>query len=82
MGLEDIQQQVRVIIARIAQIDEGFSAQADVFRELGVESAAALDLLLQIEEEYDIAIADEAFGEARTLEQMAKLVAVVRGEAA
>ncbi len=82
MNQNDIQQQVRTIIARIGKFDEGFSAKADVFRELGVESMAALDLLLQIEEEWDISIADEAFSQARTLEQMAALVVRVRSEAA
>ena len=82
MNENDIQQQVRKIIARVGRLDEGFSAKADVFRELGVESMAALDLLLQIEEEWGISIADEEFRYARTLEQMALLVVRVRGKAA
>jgi acyl carrier protein len=82
MGFEDIQPQIRVIVARLARIDAGFSAKADVFRELGLESAAALDLVLQLEEDYGITIDDESFGAARTLEQITKLVVDLRGEAA
>ena len=82
MNIVDIQSQLRAMIARLARIDTDFRGEADVFRELGLESAAALDLLLQMEEEFDVAIDDEDFGQSRTLEQMTALVAGLRGIAA
>ena len=82
MTTVDVQPLVRVMIARLARIDEDFRADADVFRALGLQSAAALDLLLQIEEEFGIAISDDAFAEARTLEQMAALVVAIQEQAA
>jgi acyl carrier protein len=78
MNTFDIQSQLRAMIARLARIDADFRSDADVFRELGLESAAALDLLLQIEEDFDVAIDDEAFGNTRTLEQMTALVVGLR----
>ena len=65
---------IRAIVSRIAHLGDGFSGTADLFRTLGVKSAAALDLLLSLEEEFGISIADEAFGEARSLDALVKLV--------
>jgi acyl carrier protein len=76
MTESNIEEKVRGIIVRIARIDPGFSADADIFRELGVKSAAALDLLLSLEEEFDVAISDDAFGEARSV---TKIVALISG---
>lgn len=72
---DPIEEGVRALIARIARIAPGFSATADIFFELGVKSASALDLLLSLEDEFGISIADEAFGNARTVEKLVELIA-------
>lgn len=74
--VNEIESRIRGIIRRVARLDGEFSARADLFRELGVRSVAALELLLSLEEEFGVAIADESFGEARNLEA---LVALVQG---
>ena len=79
---EGIEEKVRAIIERIARIEAGFSASADIFRELGVKSAAALDLLLSLEEEFNVAISDDAFGDARTVTKIVDLIAGLQGAAA
>jgi acyl carrier protein len=82
MSASAIEDGIRAILQRIAKLEPGWSAQADIFRELGVKSAAALDLLLSMEEEFGIQIGDDAFGEARTTEKLVALVATLKGEAA
>jgi acyl carrier protein len=77
-----IEERIRAIIVRIARIDPNFSKSADIFRELGVKSAAALDLLLSLEEEFNVSISDDAFGEARTVERMVELIEGLKGAAA
>lgn len=72
---DPIEEGVRVLIARIARIAPGFSTTADIFFELGVKSASALDLLLSLEDEFGVSIADEAFGDARTVEKLVELIA-------
>ena len=79
---DSIEDKVREIIARVAKIEPGFIATADIFRELGVKSAAALDLLLSLEEDFGVTISDDAFGDARTVEKIVALVAGLKGEAA
>jgi acyl carrier protein len=65
---------VRSILRRITRLDGEYSASADLFRELGVKSIAALDLLLSLEEEFGISIADEKFGEARSVSAIVALL--------
>jgi acyl carrier protein len=72
----DTEARIRGILRRVAGLDVPYSPSADLFREVGVKSIAALDLLLSLEEEFGIAIADQAFGEARSL---VALVALVEG---
>ncbi len=70
------EEKIRAIIERVAHLAAGFDGKADLFRDLGVKSIAALDLLLSLEEEFGVTIPDDAFGDARSVE---KLVALVDG---
>jgi len=76
--MSDVEARVRAVVVKVAKLEGAraqFSPDADLFRELGVESTAALDLLLSLEEEFGIAIPDAKFGDARTLTALARLVA-------
>lgn len=74
MGLFDIEARVRAVVRRVAHFEGAFSSTADLFGELGLKSVVALDLLLSLEEEFGISIADEAFSNARTLDDLMALV--------
>lgn len=74
MGLVDIETRVRAVVRRVARFEGAFSATADLFGELGLKSVVALDLLLSLEEEFGVSIADEAFSNARTLDDLVALV--------
>jgi acyl carrier protein len=65
---------VRGVLQRVARVEGEYSASADIFRELGVKSIVALDLLLSLEEEFGVAIQDEAFGRARNVEALVALM--------
>ena len=76
MTTENIEARICAIIIRVAKRQEqiGLPIDADVFRELGVESTAALDLLFSLEEEFGVAVPDDAFSAARTVRKMTELV--------
>jgi acyl carrier protein len=74
--VNEIESRIRGILSRVARLEGEFSPRADLFRDLGVRSVAALDLLLSLEEEFGVSIADESFGTARNLDA---LVALVQG---
>jgi acyl carrier protein len=65
---------VRVIVRRVGGLTGEFGSAADVFRDLGLKSAATLDLLLSLEEEFSISISDEAFNDARSVDTIVALV--------
>ena len=73
---EAIEARVRTVVGKVAKKGDAqaFPADADLFRELGVESTAALDLLLSLEEEFEVSIPDQKFGDARTIAQLSALV--------
>jgi acyl carrier protein len=73
-GVSDIQARIREVLRRVAKIEGGYSAEADLYRDLGVKSIAAIDLLLSLEEEFGVTIADEAFASARSVSSLAGLV--------
>lgn len=72
--VNEIESRIRGILRRVARLDGEFNATADLFRDLGVRSVAALELLLSLEEEFGVSIADESFGSARNLEALVTLV--------
>jgi acyl carrier protein len=65
---------IRAILRRVARVEGAYSADADVYRDLGVKSIAAIDLLLSLEEEFGVAIGDEAFANARSVKALVGLV--------
>jgi acyl carrier protein len=76
--MNETESKVRDILRRVAKLEGSYSPSADFFRDLGVKSVAALDLLLSIEEDFGVSISDEAFGEARSVDRLVALVESLR----
>jgi acyl carrier protein len=76
------EERIAAIIRRVSKQkppEGAFPVDADVFRELGVESTAALDLLFSIEDEFGISVPDDQFSTARTVRKMTELIEALRG---
>lgn len=74
---EAVEVRVRDVVSKIARLpqdDLDTSRDADLFRDLCVDSAAALDILLSLESEFGVVIPDDSFGNARSLRAIAKLL--------
>ena len=71
-----MEQKIKEIVARVAKKEDpaSLSVEADIFTDIGVQSTAALDLLLTLEEEFDVQISDDHFAEARSIKALASLV--------
>ncbi len=76
MTEQERETQVRMVIVQVAKLDDDSAVKgdADVYRDLGIKSINALDLLLTLEETFDITISDEDFGAARTVASLNDLV--------
>jgi len=82
MGAETTEERISAIIRRVSKQKPPaglLPVDADVFRELGVESTAALDLLFSIEDEFGISVPDDQFSTARTVRKMTELIDQLRG---
>jgi acyl carrier protein len=80
---ETTEARICAIIRRVSKRpgEEPLPVDADVFRDLGVESTAALDLLFSLEDEFGVAVPDDAFSSARTIGKMTELVNSLTGAA-
>jgi len=80
MTREDMSSRVAGVVARIAKIADpsAIPGDHDLYRDIGVKSTAALDLLLSLEEEFGVSIPDQDFGEARTVTSLVNLIGALQ----
>lgn len=80
MTSEELSSRVVGVVARIAKIDDpsAIPSDQDLYRDIGVKSTAALDLLLSLEEEFNVSIPDQEFGDARTVASLVTLIGALR----
>lgn len=80
MTREEMSNRVAGVVARVAKVSDpaAIPGDGDIYRDVGVKSTAALDLLLSLEEEFSVQIPDEKFGEARTVQLLVNLIGDLR----
>lgn len=77
-----VSERVRGVVCRVACLaadQAAFPPDADLFRDLGIDSTAALDLLMSLEDEFAVSIPDDTFGSARSLRAIARLISQLEG---
>lgn len=80
MTQEELSSRIAQVVARVAKVNDpaAIAGDKDLYRDIGVKSTAALDLLLSLEEEFEVTIPDQAFGDARTVRSLADLIGGLR----
>lgn len=76
MTQNELSSRIALVVARVAKVEDPdvIADDKDLYRDIGVKSTAALDLLLSLEEEFNVSIPDQAFGDARTVSSLADLI--------
>jgi acyl carrier protein len=69
-----MEQQLREIVSRIAEIPGDFAADAHLRDELNVDSFRAFEIVFEIERSFNIKVPDGRYGEVQTFNDMVKLV--------
>jgi len=69
-----MEEELRQIIAKIAETNADFSADADLKEDLEVDSHRSVELLFEIERTFDVKIPAVRFDELRTLNKAIALV--------
>jgi len=80
MTQDDLSSRITLVVARVAKVKDPavIESDKDLYRDIGVKSTAALDLLLSLEEEFNVTIPDQEFGDARTVSSLADLIGGLR----
>jgi acyl carrier protein len=80
MTQDELSNRIILVVARVAKVKDpnAIASDKDLYRDIGVKSTAALDLLLSLEEEFNVTIPDQAFGDARTVSSLADLIEGLR----
>ena len=80
MSEDELSSRIAAVVARVAKVKDpaAIERHKDLYRDIGVKSTAALDLLLSLEEEFNVTIPDQAFGDARTVSSLADLIGALR----
>lgn len=71
---------VRELLAHQLEIDPAqIGPQTDILEDLGADSLDIVELVMAIEEEYDIVITDERAANVRTVEQLVEMLEGILG---
>jgi acyl carrier protein len=65
------------IINKYLQVDMGANTQNMSLKDLGLDSLASIDLLLELEDEFDVVFSDELFSTEKTFENANTLWKIV-----
>ena len=75
-----IYETVRELLARQLEIDPALiGPNTDILEDLGADSLDIVELVMAIEEEYDIVITDERAQNVRTVEQLVDMLESIIG---
>jgi acyl carrier protein len=73
-----MEEKLREIVARIAEIPADFSADAHMRDDLNVDSFRGVEIVFEIERAFDIVVPGSRYGEVETFNDMLKLVASLK----
>jgi len=73
--MESIEKRLRGIIVALGNnVAEDFDPTAHVFRDLGIESTKALELLFEIEDQFEVALPDLEYNDCEHLNDLVALL--------
>ena len=73
--MDSVEERLRGIIVALGKdISSDFDATAHVFRDLGIESTKALELLFEIEDQFEVALPDLEYNDCEHLNDLVALI--------
>lgn len=74
MPSEITETRVRAIVTTIAELPPDAPADANLYLDLGVASVHAMELLMELEDKFEVQVPDDEFVEATSISQLAAMV--------
>ena len=72
--MHTIESRIRQIIANVTGLSPGIPGDADLYLDLGVASVHAMELLTGLESGFGVAVPDEDFVEATSVNKLTQVV--------
>jgi len=72
--MDSVETKVRAIVADISNLPVDMPAEKNLYLDLGVASVHALQLLTELEERFGVAIPDDRFVEAASINDLTALM--------
>ncbi len=72
--MDDLKDGLRQVLTSYFSLPQGFDEKADLYRDLGLSSMQAMELLMALEEDYAVKVPDEQFVEATSLESLTAMM--------
>ncbi len=74
--MNPIEEKLRTIVSTLSggKVTPDFDSKAHIFRDLGIESTKALELLFEIEDSFDVAMPDLEYNDCEHLEDLVGLL--------
>lgn len=79
--MTDIEQQLSTLLGRITELPPGFAPDSDLIDDLALESMQVMEFVMEAEDHFDIAIAQDRLADVRTLAQFAAVIGKLRESA-
>lgn len=80
--MNNTESSIRQIFAEIAELPPDIPADANLYLDLGVASVQAMQLLVGLEERFDVQVPDEEFVEATSITQLVRMIDMLLDEKA
>ena len=74
--MNSIEETLRSIVSTLSggKVETNFDSKAHIFRDLGIESTKALELLFEIEDRFEVAMPDLEYNDCEHLEDLVALL--------
>jgi acyl carrier protein len=72
--VNDIELQLSTLLGQITALPEGFDADSDLIDDLALESMQVMEFVMEAEDHFDVAIAQDRLADVRTLGQFAAVI--------
>ncbi|MAE87350.1 MAG: acyl carrier protein [Flammeovirgaceae bacterium] len=85
MDIQEIQNRITPIISKYLPDEvkvEDITPEKDILKDLQINSAYLIDIVIAIEEEFDIAIDDDSIGKINTVQEAMEVIVGKINEAA
>ena len=74
MPSENTETRIREIVTAVAELPPDAPADANLYLDLGVASVHAMELLMELEDKFEVQVPDEEFVEATSIAQLTAMV--------